>query len=234
MSRRNNLLAVISREATAGERARLEREYETVSLPPDPALPPSAAHRPDILFAALGDALIFSRAYRDRFPDPVESLAERTGMRLILSDAPRDVRLGDAVLWRDRLVESRTPLLFPELADAAREAGIGSVRVRAKHISRSCLVCGDALLTSGYGICAALSPLAKDVWFCPDEGIRGGIGGASGAADGVVFFFGDPSSMEYAETLSRFLDHAGLDFVLLDESHPLTDRGGIRFLNLKT
>ena len=237
MTKKSNLLAVVSAAAPQKERARLERDYETVSLPPDPSLPPADAHRPDTLFFPVGGALIFRRAYRDAFPDAVESLADRTGMRLILTESPYTPKTGDAALWRDLLIGRRGALL-PEFTAEAKAAGYTTVPVLEKYSGRACLVCGDALLTSGWGIHKTLRKRSENVWFCPAEGIvcssgHGFLGGAAGEADGVVYFFGDPSSMEYAETLSRFLDHFMLDYVLLDEGHPLTDRGGIRFLKLK-
>ena len=108
----------------------------------------------------------------------------------------------------------------------------------------SCLPLPSLLLTSDWGIMRALKPVTDAVCWIPAEGIllpgynEGFLGGASGVLTGEegteVFFFGDPSSMEYAETLSRMLDASGADFHLLAEDHPLTDRGGIRFIRRGT
>ena len=121
------------------------------------------------------------------------------------------------------------------------EAGIRAVHVRQGYAACSCIPLPGMLLTSDWGIMKALRPYTEEVYWVPAEGIllpgynEGVLGGASGVLNGTgtpeVFFFGDPSSMEYAETLSRMLDASGAEFHLLAEDHPLTDRGGIRFIH---
>ena len=229
------------------ERSRLARDFDVLSLPPDPDLPAPVADHPDMIFAEVGGTLFFSRRYRDAFPAAVEELCRRTGLPVILSDVPRSARYPfdvgcNALVWKRRdapvILAGRLDALFPEIPAYAKACGFECVHVRQGYAACSCIALPDALLTSDDGIRKTLLPHDEHVYLVPNEGIRlpgygnGFLGGASGAYAGGeetrVYFCGDPSVMEYDETLSRLLDRFRAEPVLLSDE-PLTDRGGIRF-----
>jgi len=243
-------LAVVSSELPEKEMKRLSDRFDVLPLPPDPDLPEPVACHPDMILAEAAGALFLSRRYAETYPGLIHALAEKTGLPVILSDAPRstvyphDVGC-NAFVWEreegDALLVGRLESLFPEILRRAEEAGIRAVHVRQGYAACSCIPLPGMLLTSDWGIMKALRPYSEEVFWVPSYGIllpgynQGFLGGASGVLNGnngsEVFFFGDPSSMEYAETLSRMLDASGADIRLLAEDHPLTDRGGIRFIH---
>ncbi len=231
------------------ERSVLGRDFDVFPLPPDPDLPSPVADHPDMVFSEVGGTLFFSRRYGEAHPAAVEALCRRTGLPLVLSDAPRSDRYPldvgcNALVWKRRntppILAGRLDALFPEILAHAKACGIACVHVRQGYAACSCISLPDALITSDEGIRKALLPHDDRVYWVPNDGIRlpgygvGFPGGASGAycgRDGTrVYFCGDPSVMEYEETLSRLLDRHRAEPVLLSD-RPLTDRGGIRFFD---
>ena len=240
-------LAVVSRDMPEDERQKLAGSFDVLPLPPDPDLPGPIASHPDMIFAAFGGVLFFSRRYGETYPAVAEELSRRSGMRAVFSDAPRSpvypLDVGcDVLVWERRnappLLAGRLDAVFPEILAHAEACGIRCVNVRQGYAACSCIALPDALLTSDDGIRKALRPYAENVYRVPNDGIRlpGYGAGFPGGASGVfrcgeetrVYFCGDPAVMEYDETLSRLLDRYGAEPVLLSDA-PLTDRGGIRF-----
>ena len=245
--RRGRQAAAVSSAAPEKERERLSAWADVIPLPPDPDLPEPVACHPDMILCEAAGTLFLSRRYAETWPALLRELTEKTGLPAVLSDAPRSpVHPADAgcnaFVWEreegEPLLVGRLDILFPEILRRAEEAGIRAVHVRQGYAACSCLPLPGALLTSDLGIVRALKPYSDKVFWVPADGILlpgydgGFLGGASGVLNGedgsAVFFFGDPSCMEYDETLSRLLDRCGAGPVLLS-SAPLTDRGGIRF-----
>ena len=241
-------LAVVSSAVPEKELAKLSRRADVLPLPPDPDLPEPVACHPDMILCEAAGTLFLHRRYAETYPALTEELSRKTGLPVILSDAPRSPVYPEdagcnAFVWKreegEPLLVGRLDILFPELLRRAEEAGIRSVHGRQGYAACSCIPLPSMLLTSDWGIMRALRPYSDEVTWVPSDGIllpgydQGFLGGASGVMRGEsgpeVFFFGDPSSMEYAETLSRMLDASGADFHLLAEDHPLTDRGSIQF-----
>ena len=246
-------LAAVSSAVPEKERGKLAKYAEVIPLPPDPDLPEPVAAHPDMILCEIWGTLFFSRRYAEAYPALIREIAEKSGKTVLLSDAPRSPVYPEdagcnAFVWEredeDSLLIGRLDILFPEILRKAEEEGIRAVHVRQGYAACSCLPLPSVLLTSDWGIMRALKPYSDAVYWVPSDGIllpgsdQGFLGGASGVLRGEeeaeVFFFGDPSSMEYAETLSRMLDAARADFHLLAEDHPLTDRGGIRFIRKGT
>lgn len=243
-------LAAVSSAVPEKERGKLSEYADVIPLPPDPDLPEPVAAHPDMILCEVSGTLFFSRRYAETYPALIREIAEKSGKTVLLSDAPRSPVYPEdagcnAFVWEredgNPLLVGRLDILFPEIPQKAREAGIRAVHVRQGYAACSSLPLPSVLLTSDWGITRALRPYSDAVVWVPSDGIllpgydQGFLGGASGVLRGEegaeVFFFGDPSCMEYAETLSRMLDAAGADFHLLAEDHPLTDRGGIRFIH---
>ena len=246
-------LAAVSSAVPEKEIGKLSRYADVLLLPPDPALPEPVASHPDMILCEVAGTLFLPRGYAEAYPALLRELTEKSGKPVVLSDAPRSSVYPEdagcnAFVWEreegEPLLIGRLDILFPEIPRRAEEAGIRAVHVRQGYAACSCLPLPSLLLTSDWGIMRALKPVTDAVCWVPAEGIllpgynEGFLGGASGVLTGEegteVFFFGDPSSMEYAETLSRMLDASGADFHLLAEDHPLTDRGGIRFIRRGT
>lgn len=243
-------LAAVSSAVPEKERGKLAGYAEVIPLPPDPNLPEAVAAHPDMILCEVAGTLFFSRRYAEAYPALIREIAEKSGKPVVLSDAPRSPVYPEdagcnAFVWEREdgvpLLVGRLDILFPEIPHKAEEEGIRAVHVRQGYAACSCIPLPSMLLTSDWGIMRALRTYSDAVCWVPSDGIllpgydQGFLGGASGVLRGdkgaEVFFFGDPSSMEYAETLSRMLDAAGADFHLLAEDHPLTDRGGIRFIH---
>lgn len=241
-------LALVSEETPESERKRLSAWADVLSLPPDPDLAPPVASHPDMICVAFRGKIFFSRRYAEAFPALIREIKARSGFEAVLSDAPRSGKypfdVGANVLFWERrdgepLLVGRLDAVFPEILSFAEDEGIRRINVRQGYAACSCLALPGALLTADDGIIKALAPFSDSAFWVPNEGIllpgydEGFLGGTSGVLDSNgekrVFFFGDPSSMEYAETLSRLLDRYEAEPVLLSED-PLTDRGGIRFL----
>ncbi len=122
----------------------------------------------------------------------------------------------------------------PRVLKIAEEKGLAAVNVRQGYTKCSCVIVdGRSIITADPGIAAALNEV-KDVEVLKvspghvelsgyDYGF---LGGASGLADGVLWFTGDLSRHPDFDKIADFITGRGVNFKWFPEI-PLTDVGSI-------
>lgn len=218
----------------------LRQRFRMILMPPDNALPEPIRCHPDSIFAMVGNRLIFSRSYADAYPGTVEEIVRFSGLRLILSDAPRgsvyplDAAL-NAASGGDFLL-CRTDTAAPEILSAAEQQNLTIVPVRQGYAGCACLITDRAVLTFDSGIARVLEARKIPCVLLASGGISlpgydcGFFGGACGFFDNTVFINGDPKTLPCFPQLREFAQASGYSILPLCQS-PVTDCGGIRIFD---
>ena len=218
----------------------LRQRFRVILLPPDNDLPEPIRCHPDSIFAMVGDRLIFSRSYGDAYPGLAEEIVSFSGLRLILSDAPRgSVYPSDASLnaacGRDFLL-CRPDIAAPEILAAAEQQNLPVIPVRQGYAGCACLVTDHAVLTFDSGIARVLEAREIPCVLLDSGGISlpgyncGFFGGACGFHDHIIYINGAPESLPCFPQLREFARNCGYSILPLCQS-PVTDCGGIRFFS---
>lgn len=220
----------------------LEHRFDVVKLPPDATLASPVSSHPDMILSHIGGRLIFPRSYYAAHPSVIEKIVSDCGLDPIPSDAPRsaeypfDVSLNAAV--GDNFIICRERSASHELLAAARELRYHIVNVRQGYAGCSCIVAGDAMITSDKGISTASDAFGIGSLYVSNKGILlpgydiGFIGGCAGFFDGTLYFLGNIDSVECSGAIRIFAAENGYSIVCLADS-PLTDYGGIKFFRKK-
>lgn len=216
------------------------RRFRVILLPPDDNLPEPIRCHPDSIFAAVGEQLIVSRSYADAYPGTVEEIVSFSGLRLILSDAPRgsvyplDAAL-NAAAGRDFLL-CLPDIAAPEILAAAEQQNLTVIPVRQGYAGCACLMTAHAVLTFDSGIARILKEREIACVLLDSGGISlpgyncGFFGGACGFHDNIIYINGAPESLPCFPQLREFAQKCGYTILPLCQS-PVTDCGGIRFFN---
>lgn len=219
--------------------AKLGENFHVIPLPPDETLAPPVQSHPDMICSVIGSRIIFPTDYTAKNQEVIDMIVRLSGYSLVLSDAPRgekypaDVGLNAAVA--ENFIVCRRSSTAGDVISAAENCGKLLVDVRQGYAGCSCIVAGDAVLTSDRSIFAALSEIGKDVTFADNSGIVlrgydvGFIGGCGGHFGGVLYFFGNPDHHACAAALNDFAQKHGLKIVRLGDDK-MTDHGGMKFL----
>ena len=211
---------------------------DVVRLPPDIQISEPIADHPDSLICVFDGKLYVHSEYAIVSQNELSYICKRCALELIAVECERgDVYPLDcgfnALTIPDRhtLIGRKKSLAEPlrELCTADTKQGYagctslyagGHIITADPSIERTSLACDIPV----YKISG------KDISL---PGYREGfIGGAGGAFDNTVCLFGSADFSESARKVSVFCHNMGLTLVSLEDG-PLTDRGGIKFFEIK-
>lgn len=223
---------------------KLRGQYRVISLPPDKTLATPVQCHPDMICAVIDNTVFFPRTYAEAYPGVIDEIAVCTGLDIILTDGPRsprypeDVSLNVTVL--PGAVVCRIASAAPELLGYAEKSGRKIIPVKQGYAGCSCIVSGNAVLTSDAGMHRTLTHYGIDCAFVQNSGIHlpgynvgfiGGCGGVhdSGTGSRSLYLTGSPDSVVGGTSIRDFAARHDLTLLPLAET-ALTDYGGLKFL----
>lgn len=222
------------------ERALKLRGYEPYLLPPLDLLPEAIRSHPDTLIFKLGSTVITSADYCERagyvFSDIREHLPNINIK--VTSDVPGAVFPKDcafnALVAGEHLL-CRKSDCSEAVISLACENGLDIVNVKQGYPACSAISFGGAIVTADAGLISAANAIGLATFPIEAGHISlppydyGFIGGASGIADGRLYFFGDYRKHPSARIIEKAAEYMGLEPVSLSDE-PLLDLGGMIFL----
>lgn len=220
---------------------KLAENFRVFPLPPDDVLAEPVRSHPDMICTVMDDTIFFPAAYARKNRALIDEIEKLSGYSVVLCDIergaeyPADVGLNAAV--GDSFLICRVDSTAPELIKAAKASGRRIVDVNQGYAGCSCIVLGDAVLTTDRGIYRAAAQLSDepDVSFMGNDGIllpgydAGLIGGCGGCFGGRLYLFGDIMPLVESCAIYDFALRHSLEIVMLGENR-LTDYGGVKFL----
>lgn len=222
-------------------REKLSEEFRVIPLPPDESLAEPVRSHPDMICAVMDDKIFFPAGYAQKNRELIDEIADLSGYSVVLSDAPRGEKYPadtglNAAIGRDFIV-CREKSTAPELIEAARSSGRRIIDVNQGYAGCSCIVAGDAVLTSDRGIFSAIAKLSEeaDVQFMDNSGIIlpgydvGLIGGCGGYFGGKLYFFGNIMPLLESCAIYDFAARHSIEIRMLGTS-TVTDYGGMKVL----
>ncbi len=230
--------AVVSSQVSEEIKKNLASLADVFFLPPDDTLARPVCCHPDMILSVIGKSAIISQKYARNNPLFCFFL-EKSGYNIFESDTergsayPHDVGLNAAV--GNGFIICRKNSADASLLIEAERLGYIIIDVKQGYAGCSCIVCGNAVITSDRGISEALTKNGIENLYVRNDGIMlsgydvGFIGGCGGFYDGVLYFFGNIDSATAGDDIRLFADKHGYEIASLSDGQ-LTDYGGIKFL----
>lgn len=236
---KNGHILLCSAELPDKMREKLSDLFYVIPLPPDECLAEPVRCHPDMLCAVIDEKIIFPSVYAQKYRAVIEEISNYSGYSVVLSNMPRNARYPsdvglNAAIGRDFVV-CRAESTSPELIKCAKSSGRRIINVKQGYAGCSCIIAGDAVLTSDTGIYNALAKEGIEAELCDNSGILlpgydvGFIGGCGGFFDGTLYFFGDFNSLHCSRSILKFAAQHSLDICKLSKNI-LADFGGVKFL----
>jgi len=225
-----------------------------VALPQDSLISPAVSHHPDMNFSIICGTLISHAEYYKSAEEEISSICRLGGFKLTLSHMernplyPYDIGFNALVLPHAGVVMGNKKYLAPELISAAEEHNMAVINVKQGYAACSCLVIpadesgAETVCTSDRGIASACESHGIDTVLLPPTtecgislpgyscGFIGGCGGCS-VKTGQAFLYGSPKYHPQLSPLWDTLSRRNYTIVSLSDT-PLTDRGGIKIIEL--
>ncbi|MBQ3528518.1 MAG: hypothetical protein IJA52_08210 [Clostridia bacterium] len=210
---------------------------DVVLLPPDSQISAPICDHPDSLICIFDGKLFVHSLYSEIAKDELSYICRRCDLELMTIDCergpayPSDCGFNALAIPDHSILIGRKKSLAPPIAD------ICSADTNQGYAACTSLYAGRHVITADPSIEKAAIATGLPVYKISGKGIslpgynEGFIGGAGGAFDHTVCIFGAPHISESAVELSSFCREKGLHLVSLEEG-PLTDRGGIKFLEI--
>lgn len=228
---RKKAISLISSDLPECAISRLEEQFETILLPPDDEIDLPVRTHPDMIFTHLRGKIFTPHAYAEKHPEIMEKITSLTGLEVVRSYAardrfyPNDVSLNTSVIGNFLLCRKKS--VSGELLSFALECGMSVLDTKQGYAGCSCLVAGEAVLTSDIGINSILSKNGVDCALASEKIALDGygcgfIGGCGGYFDNTIYLFGESE-------LGGWARQRGFTVVNLI-SGGLRDFGGIKFL----
>ena len=233
---------VDSRISEMQERRLMLEGFRVITLPPYSKLSAPVASHTDMLIHRVGNEYLSFADYCEEasyvFSD-ISLLLVPTGAKMtftadeVSSEYPSDAGLN--ALHMGNKLFCRSKSISPRLAEAANENGIEIIHTKQGYPACTVLkLCDDAAITADRGMADILERNGINVTLIENGDIilepyeYGFIGGAGGVYDGVLYFFGDPSTHRSYGAIKAAADAVGLRITALSDG-ALRDLGGILF-----
>lgn len=213
--------------------------YEPFLLPSLDLLPKAIRSHPDTLIFRHEDTLVTSADYCERAGYVFSDIREWTDIIIkVSSDEPGDKYPDDCIynaLATDKYLFCRRAGVSQAILSLAEERGLTVVNVKQGYPACSACAYNGTMISSDEGLLLAAQGVglrtfkiqAGHISLPPYE--YGFIGGASGIADGRLYFFGDYKAHPSASVIEDGARSMGLEPVSLSDE-PLADLGGMIFL----
>ena len=216
----------------------LDRGYEVIKVPPSPCLAPPVASHPDMIFFAAKGALVCERGYYETYPETVELIAGKGGLRLVLAEEslsheyPGDVLfnaapIGERLICRTSAVSSAVRGLYPKEK---------IIDVKQGYSKCACLTVGESgVITADPSVAKPAELAGLSVLRLKAHGVRldgygtGFIGGAAGDDGENILFCGDLSLHPEGEAIADFCTLHGRHVISLSDEE-LYDYGTLMFI----
>ncbi len=235
------MTAIIDCRTPSASLSRLgELGFEIVSLPrADYLAEPVSAHPDMLIFMGLG-GLFCHKTYYQSNKEIIDTLAQKFGLELVLSNEhmsaeyPQDV-LFNCVLLGDKLL-CNTNTVSKLILSRAKAQKLDVIHTNQGYTKCSvCKVDDNAIITSDKSIYRACAACGIDALLVSPDGVAldgyscGFIGGASGNDGKNIYFCGDVSIHPDGDKIIEFCNsHGNRVTSLSDEA--LYDVGSILFL----
>ena len=214
--------------------------FEPILLPPLPSLPSAIASHPDTLIFELSGTVVTSADYCEAAGYIFSDLREYNKDIIIkvTSDEPGEVFPRDCsfnALKCGKYLFCRERSISETVVAIALEKGLSIVGVKQGYPACSAISARDAIITADEGLLRAARRVGLGAYKIDAGHISlppyeyGFIGGASGAFEDKLYFFGDYRLHPSAKELERAAEELGLTLISLSDE-PLTDLGGMIFL----
>ncbi len=214
------------------------RGFRVVKLPPFSRLSPDVASHPDMLTFILGGKLITHRDYYNENRDIFSSVADTSGLTVLTSDEDMAGEYPSDILFNAFVYDRHIFGLSASLSRYVRELeseGYTLHNVKQGYAACSCAFAGDGVITADRSLYRSLTDCGIRALLIESGGITlpfrdyGFIGGASGYADGVVYFNGDIDLHPSGKAIRDFAQKVGCECVCLCDGM-LADIGKIIFV----
>ena len=234
-------IAVVGERCPEGAVSRLlslSGVAEVIRLPRDTLLPLPIADHPDSLICIFEEKLYVHESYSEEARDKLLYLCRRCGLELLAvggergREYPLDCGLNALALPSHHLLIGRRK----SLAEPLRALANGDTR--QGYAACTALFCDGCIITADPAIIKTAERLNVPTHKISGKGIslpgynEGFIGGAGGFFEKTVCLFGSPEHSESAREVACFCKARGLSLISLEDG-PLTDRGGVKFVEIK-
>jgi len=211
---------------------------DVVLLPPDSQISAPICDHPDSLICIFEGKLFVHSLYSEIAKNELSYICDRCGLELIAQDCergpvyPLDCGFNALAIPGLNVLIGRKKSLAPPLRELC------TTDTNQGYASCTALLAKGHVITADPSLENSALSVGLPVYRISGKGIllpgynEGFIGGAGGTFDHTVCIFGSPHISESAREISSFCREKGLHLVSLEEG-PLTDRGGIKFLEIR-
>ena len=222
-----------------------ENGFNVIKLFSDERLGEAVASHTDMLLFRLGNTLVGSRGYFERYPDVFEKIKDALpDFEFILSDENVSKEYpGDAIFNALRIGKTlfaKTDTVSGHVLDLAERCGLNIVSVKQGYPACTALAISDSLaITTDKGLALAMEknriraiviPESEKISLPPYK--NGFIGGAASVFGDTAYFLGNLYAHPSAKSIEEALKSAGYKAVSLDPSaDSLFDLGGMILIN---
>ncbi len=234
------MICVCDYRTPAGVLDSLKKEFEVIQLPPDTSLPAPVCGHSDLLIFRLDDYLITRKSYYRIAKREIDSICEKAGLDIILSDAeagakyPYDCGLCAAVSG-DKVI-CRTASADGDILRLAKSLGYDILNVPQGYSKCSCAILADgAVITADKGIAAVTLEKGIETLIISEGNIDlpgysyGFIGGATGLCGDILYFCGDIKTHPDHRAITDFARKHNTECISLGEGK-LYDVGTLIFI----
>jgi len=210
---------------------------EVVRLPADSQLSAPIADHPDSLLCIFEKRLFVHDKYAVVAKDALSRIAKLSGLEIYPvecergSNYPLDCGFNALTLPDRRMLIGRKKSLAEPLKSLV------SADTNQGYAGCTALYAAGTVISADPSIKKAVLTLGVPYYKISGKGIslpgynEGFIGGAGGAFDNTVCLFGSPKYSESARETEEFCRAHDLTFICLEDA-PLTDRGGVKFVEI--
>jgi len=212
--------------------------FDVVKLPFDTSVAPQIGDHPDTLLCIFGDTLYVHQSYARTAAAQLSYISEKCSLKLFTSPDERSASYPFDCGFNALVIPERNVLIGRKKSLATPLKALCSANINQGYAGCSALYADKTVITADPSILKAAESLSLPTLHISGNGIslpgysEGFIGGAGGYIDKKLFLFGDIQTCDWRDLLTDFCTKRNIKIVQLEDS-PLTDRGGIKFVEVK-
>ena len=216
----------------------LPRVTEVIKLPPDKMIARPIADHPDSLICIIDGKLYCHSSYSKTAKRELERICSLLGLELFSVDCQRSDKYPFDCAFNALTIPDRQMLIGRTDSLAEPLKAYCKANTRQGYAACTSLYVRGTVITADPSIERAAKELGVNVYKISGKDIalpgynEGFIGGAGGAFEDTVCLFGSPQSSQSAREVEEFCRDNSLSLVCLEDGI-LTDRGGIKFVEIK-
>lgn len=210
---------------------------EIVNLPPDRQIAEPIADHPDSLICIFDGVLYTHAKYAKIARSELSYICEKASLELCPVECERSCKYPLDCGFNALVLHDRHQLVGRKKSLAEPLKSLCTANTNQGYAGCTALYADGTVITADPSIKAASQALGIPVYSISGKDIslpgynEGFIGGAGGYFDKTVCLFGSPEYSQSAREVEDFCRSNSLTLICLEDG-PLTDRGGIKFIEI--